>query len=438
MSAMNFCVEIFFGSAAATASDGHELPGQLSGAWLWAVMLVPPVILWTALAVRRAWQEDTTREQRVARRDLEGLLGGVVKRSGYGGQPTKAELKAWCNAVVRLWKIDGAAPSEEEVAAQGGEGLGKLWAEAEEAMYSARGVLPADWMVRAIAAVGGVVVPSAPWPVPRLRRHWLPVVAGMAVAVMVAGSMVPRVDAAEAVRQDAGKVLPAKSATMGATKQKEEKSGLMAAQAAAAYLQRPRDAVVREGLRQGLAKVEGADAGLVRLLDGAWYDRGVGRMTPREWARVARVAALLAAMGFSAAVVGIYFGRGRGRRGRMGGGLVVGAFAAMVAAGAWGAWLRYGVLADARVAMIVAPAELKMIPSEIGVRQPGANLVTGTLVVVDQSFLGWDHVVVRERAATAGKGAQAAVGWVRAEHVAWLYQERDYAEVSAVYAGAER
>lgn len=372
-----------------SAAEGAGLPGYLSGYWLAVVMLVPPLVVWGAWAVVRARGEDTTRPQRTARRALRRLLAEWTSR---GGTPTTRELEAWRREVIRLWKIEAAAPGPHDVAAQGGEALSRLWQEAEEALYARHGRLPEDWAVRAAQAVGAVAVPSAPWPWPRKHRHWLPVM--VAVAGLALGGK--KADAAEP---------PARAAAHGTS----------------AYLLHPRDATVQASVRQSLGQVDSADPGLVRLLEGAWYDRAVGKISPAEWEQLARLAAPAAGLGFTLTVMLLYRGRTpRHRRVAFGVALLAGG----VACTAFFGLRRYGPLADARAAFVVAPTEVKTIPSELGARQAVTNLAPGMIVVVDKSFLGWDHIIVRE----------GVVGWIRTEQAVWLYRRRDDSRVSAEYA----
>jgi hypothetical protein len=388
---MPACDSIFLTAAAA------DVPGYLSGRCLAMVMILPPMLVWCGWAVLRAWGEDTTRPQRTARRALRKLLAVIARR---GGTPTTRDIELWRREIVRLWKIEAAAPTPQEVAAHGGEALAALWQDAEEALYSRDGRLPADWLARATQVVGTATVPPRPWPWPKLRRHWLPTAAAVAGMALWVG----RVDAAE----------PANSP--------REPAAISAPQWVSAYLVRPRDEAVRAGLRQSLSHVDNSDPTLVRLLDGAWYDRVAGKLSPAEWERLARIAALAASLGLTLAVVLLYRGRTpRGRRIAVGVALLAGG----AACAAFGALRRYGPLADARAAWVVAPTEVKMIPSELGARQAVTNLAPGTIVVVDKSFLGWDRVIVRD----------GVTGWIRTEQVAWLYRPRDDSRVSAEYAG---
>ena len=351
------------------------------------VSLVPPALAWCALALHRAWLDDTTREQRTARRALQRLLAAITRR---GGIPTRAELETWRRLVVSLWKIDRAAPSPSEVAAHAGRDLAALWEEAEAALFSLRGGVRDDWVARAMALAREFAAPRPPLPIPRRRRHWLP----LATATVLAFGGV-KLESAEAPE---------------------------AASKLAAFLANPRDRTARDEARLALGKIESADPALTRLVEGPWYDRTISRLAVAEWEHLARASAVATSLGFSAAVVLVYFGgRARGRRRAT---LAVAVVAGGVAIASLAAVQHYGLLAHPQVALVVAPAEVRAIPSDIVARQSAVTLPPGTLVIVERSFLGW------ERVSTATPGG----GWIRAETAGWLYRKRDDTQVSADYA----
>jgi hypothetical protein len=386
-----------------------SIPEPLSGAWLGAIALLPAVVLWVVLAALRVWREDGVRHRRKARRELRTLLRLAARRAGH---PTASELECWRKGVRRLWLIESAAPTSDEVAARGGDALAVLWLEMEEALYSRAGGLAPDWVARACAAVEACSLPPVRWPVPKRRRHWLPLVTCAALllgGVKLKGAEL--LDPTDWVERERA----ARSAVS------EEQWGAATAHWTAAYLVAPRERPVEEGLRAALAKMEIPETHLVRLLNGRWDERVASRLSPAEWGRVARLGAIATSVALLALVGWVYFGRGRRPRQVF---LVAAVLAGGISVFAWESFRRYGPLADARAAMSVRPAELRAIPSEIGARQPAATLTPGTVVVVDRSFLGWEHVTVRGD----------LTGWIRTEQAVWLYRKRNYADASAEYA----
>ncbi len=76
---------------------------------------------------------------------------------------------------------------------------------------------------------------------------------------------------------------------------------------------------------------------------------------------------------------------------------------------------QYGPLVEPRTAFVVSRADLRAIPSDIVAREATSALLSGTLVMVNRSYLGWDQVSVNGGVA----------GWVRTDTLLWLYRHRD-------------
>ncbi len=93
-----------------------------------------------------------------------------------------------------------------------------------------------------------------------------------------------------------------------------------------------------------------------------------------------------------------------------------------VAYGSVDAVRRHGVLADPLAAFVNETSDVRAVPSELMTNQQAATLFPGTVVIVDRTFLSWDHVIT-----TNGNE-----GWVRAESLIWLYGERHSDEIATV------
>ncbi|HEY0945108.1 MAG TPA: hypothetical protein VGD81_07560, partial [Opitutaceae bacterium] len=341
--------------------------------------------------------------------------------------------------------MDRAAPSPAEVAAHirgnAGADWAALWHEAEEALYSPRGRMRADWLARAVEAARRFETPRPPPPGPWARRHWFPA----ALLAVAAGLWPPGrlqadpvvayrdgnyIEAAEAWRRELGN-RPGDWAAhhnLALIAAQQNQWGVAAAHEMAAYLLEPDNASVDALLRLALTKIEAPDPGLLQLLVGPWYDRFVGRLSPARWEWLAGAGATVAALALAAAVgLGYVVGEPRGSRGAQRASLVVAAAAVVVAVLAFWSVRRYGALADPLAAVVATRTELRSIPSEMVARQRPLLLAPGTVVVVDRSFLGWDHV----------SAAGHLSGWIRNDAAVWLYRTRDRSQVRAVYAAVE-
>lgn len=381
---------------AAEPGAGADLragPGVVSKVGLVALALVPPLLLWIALALRRAWLADGWRARRAARGQVEKLLNEISRR---GTRPTRVELEFWRNCCVAAWGEGLAVPTAAEISARVTDEptaralWGMLWAETEAAMYAARAEVAVDWVVRAKQALAAAKpMRHMTWLPNRWRYWWLTVFVGL---IMVGPASGADVKAGDWAAHGAAAVNAAKA----------EAWGEAAAHAAAAYLLNPGEPAVRAMARASAAQVDGVDPGLQRLIEGKGMDRVVGAMSVARWQVVMLMGAAMVALGLSA---GIY------RRGWGWGLATLGV--ALVTAG-WGAERRFGLLADGRAAVVTRTAEVRAIPSELTTGQQAATLAAGAVVVVDRSFLSWDHVRLQNGGA----------GWVRAEALVRMYRIR--------------
>lgn len=422
-----------------TAAAEAARPTRVSGYALLAAASLPPLALWFALAWRRAWLADETRKPRAARRALLRLLKRAARRDGV---PSAGELEVWRTQVLRLVRLDRAAPSPAEVAAHirgnAGADWAALWQETEEALYSPRAAVRGDWLARALEATRQFRGPRPPPPGPWRRSHWLPVTA-LAIVTASSGPQPARADPAEAYR--AGRYAEAAEEwrhdlgsrpgnwaahhNLGLVAARENQWGLAAAHEVAAYLLKPDNPSVDAALRLALTKVEAPDPVLLQLLVGPWHDRVVARLSPARWEGLARVGAAIAALALAAAVAACYLSPNKRRACRLS--LAIAVMAAGVAVVALASVRRYGALADPLAAVVAAPVELRAIPSDMVARQRPLTLPPGTVVVVDRSFLGWDHVTVVGNLS----------GWIRTDALVWLYRPRDRSRVRADYAAEE-
>ena len=71
---------------------GGATPWDFSPIWFALLAIVLPAILWTALAWKRALEEDPYRLRRAGRRELRKLLARLQRG---GGTPRPVDLQAW-------------------------------------------------------------------------------------------------------------------------------------------------------------------------------------------------------------------------------------------------------------------------------------------------------------------------------------------------------
>lgn len=419
--------------------DVRAGPGQWPRVYLPLIALLPPALLWFVLALRRNWREYGLHERRTAHREMRRLLDRIARR---GGPPGPAELEQWRDLSVRLWGMELAVPTPDDVAARTARGpsgepetWARLWQETEEALYSPRAALPADWVARAQqAAVRFGAVRPATW-LPVRRRHWLPAPVALAalVAFAAGGSALDAADPAAAYQ--AGQFAEARKLwleelserpgdwlahhNVALTYAQEGLWGGAAGHWTAARVLNPGHPAVEAGVRLSLAQIEGIDPALRRILAGSRADRLAGKFSVAQWERLSVAGALVAAAGLGLAVFSLYRVRPKLWLGAGLGLAVLGG--ATAGTGAFSVE-RYGPLGDPLVAFVTAVAELRSIPSDIITNQQSATLHPGTLVVVDRTFLSWDHIL-------ADNGVE---GWIRADHLLWLYQSRAKGEVARV------
>lgn len=386
-------------SLAAAESPGVDLraePGALRVSSLLWVACLPPVLVWCALATRRAWCEDPLRGRRRALRRLLRHLRAGWERP----QSSIRQLELWRKLTVEVWGLAGAAPSGSEVTRAAGAPWGRLWDEAEYALFSPAGRLPPDWVARARAAAEAADFKRTIF-LPSRWSHWFPAVAAVLIGLLAAPvrggeprDWIGRQSAAAAFAQ-------------------EGKWELAHAHGTAAFALNPRDAAVRTGLRESLAHVPTADPQLRRLVVGRWHQRAAAALSPVQWSGVARGGAVLVAAASSAWLFLGYTSTRRRRMRWVPAGAVVTGIALLTAGLA--AHRAYGALANPQVACVAMVAEVRPVPSEAVPRQEASTLLPGTLAIVDRSLLGWDHVVSAD-----GKTA----GWLRRDALVWIYRTR--------------
>ncbi len=425
-------------------AGGDIRPGPTvrSRSSLLVVALAPPVLLWLGLALGRSLRDDPFRARRASRRALRRVLGRM-----RGGDVSPAQLESWRELTTQLWPVGLAVPTADELAASttDPETWRALWLESEVALFSPRRGLAPDWPARATAALDRVApLPRLTW-LPVRRGHWIPRLAMLTLALALVGVTLHPVTAATAAVTPAadplsayrdGKFAEAAAGWSAAAAKRpgdwalHHNAALAHGQLgqwgpasghwAAAWAVNRDNRVLEAGILTGLAQLDGVDPALRRLLVGRASDRFAGRLPVASWERLGLVAAAALALGLGLAVISLY--TPFRPRWWLLSGAAVAVVGAVIGYGSVDAIKRHGVLADPLAAFVTETSDVRAVPSELMTNQQAATLFPGTIVIVDRTFLSWDHVITEN----------GNEGWVRSEALVWLYGARDSDEIATV------
>ena len=398
-------------------------PRRLTLLWLLVVAGSVPILCWIGLASAQAIRTASTRERRLALRELRQLLRGCRGRTEAIDAPT---LERWRTLAARVWAIHRATPTAEDLAAALAATPGasrpedwlELWREAELAMFSPQATLPPTWLERAVAAARSTRIRAGLDWLPRHRTHWAPQAGVLALVIACAGS--PELDASEARdAYRAGRFADAHDAWVAHLGRQPDdwaahyNIALAAAQtdawaeanahATAALLLNPRSPEVRRQLRLAATHLDGVDTRIRRLLNPEWHDHVVFWLSPGEWQNLLVGGIVVDALALLTLIIALYLRSHRAAVRAAGQAMVV-VGTLVVGCGFW-ALHSYGPLADPQVAMVVQPVQLHSIPSEIAAKQKSVPIAPGTIVTIDRSFLGWDRV----------RAGGDVSGWLRRE-----------------------
>ncbi len=388
--------------------------GRLTAALVAAAAWVP--LLWLGLAIVRARRSDPWRERRTARARLAHTLAAIATASAPAAKA--AALGAWRRDAALLWGVARATPTAADF--REAPDWARLWDEAERCSYGAEPALPADWTVRAEAALAAKRVPGFSPASAFLPRNLLPFVAAFMLAASPLGGADAGVTAygrsefaaAEKVWRDALAKQPRDwiaRHNLALALAQQDRWGEAAAHATAAFAQNPAHPSVRWHFDLALARAgytppdlgnfarPGAAARLARLL------------SPAGWQGV-----LVSAAGLLALAAALVLLRTYGHAPRwISAPAAICVLAGVVATAAALVSLdRYGLAKDARAALVWHTTVLRSIPTEADTAQKTAPLPAGSLAIVDRSFLGWIRLAFPD----------GQTGWVRTEDVVRLYR----------------
>ncbi|MDR2863734.1 MAG: BatD family protein [Puniceicoccales bacterium] len=407
--------------------DAASLFPWLLAAGLW------PLLLWVALAWRRARVTDPLRVRREARKQLEKILRGLAgvqllpdsgaESLASGNQPppplTRLLLE-WQRATAAFWGVATAAPCAGQLPEARWVAL---WEEADRVLYRPAALLPEGWIDEAKAALGSARLPwFAPWRL-LLGRNLFPFFFALALALTAqfqatAAETPPEAAYARADFKTAEtgwrKRLDADPADWSARHNlalalaQQDRWGESAAQSVAAFLRQPAHPAVRWQLRLALEKAAYTPPPLTLFLAEGPRGTLASLAAPGIWQCALIAAVFIAALGAALALAGAY----RARKWVVWSG--VGFFIAGTAAAslAFVALRAYGTLADTRAAVVWKASTLYSVPTEADGTQKTTPVVAGAVVLVEKEYLGWRRVTF----------ANKQIGWLRADNIELLWR----------------
>jgi tetratricopeptide (TPR) repeat protein len=399
--------------------------------------LAPLLAFWFRLALRSARETDPLRPQREARARLADTLAAL--RRADAAERVAALLQAWQRDTSLLWPLERAVPTAEDFA---GSVSGPpaadtpwpiLWAEAERTLYRADTPLPADWIVRAEAALAArPVKPFSALGVFR-PRNLLPFAAAL-IVFFSPFNFHPSVFAADT---SPGAAAYARADFAAAEKSWREKIAAQptdwiahhnlalalaqqnrwpeaAAHATTAFVQHPSDASVRWHLALTLERAGYAPSTISAFLNPSPLHSLARQLSPAVWQVLLIVSTTLAAL--AAAFWLLHRHRASASRARAWklSALALASTAAALFIASVLSLRLYRPAHDPRVALVWKPATLRSIPTEADTAQKTTPLAAGTLAIVDKNFLEnrWSRLVF----------ANGQTGWVRSEDLKSLWR----------------
>jgi hypothetical protein len=391
-------------------------PGLLSGTTVAAACAAPfglAVLLWGALALRRARRTDPVRPIREARVRLSATLASIASS---GKQVDPRLLMDWQRDCAALWGVGSAAP---QAGAVGPGEWATLWSEADRVIYGRDFPLPSTWCERARAALEAKTVGSFRLHTALHPRNLFPFGVLLLVFAACAYGSDPisayrggDIKSAEKSWSDSVAAEPldwAARHNLSLALGQEDRWGEATAQAAAAYVQNPTPETRRQVI------VAGDKAGFIPepldMLVQPGPLQALARLgSPALWQRLLVGSAALAALAMVLALLGLY---GRLRRSRAAAlSLCLVVVAVLGALASVAGFRAYGIAADSRCVVVWRAGTLRSIPTEADIPQKTTPLSAGSVAVVDKTFLGWSRLSF----------ANGESGWVPREEAIFLWR----------------
>jgi tetratricopeptide (TPR) repeat protein len=386
------------------------------GAWLTrlGLTLVLLPVAWVLLALVSARRSDPTRPAREAHRRLRRQLAAAAL-------PSPHFLREWRDLSARAWALGTPTPTSEAFARD--PAWQSLWREADAHLFGDQVPLPADWLDRARAAAAARPWPHFRWRTLWRRHHFFPVLlAGLTLFTLppeshaadptAAYTRGDYATAAAAWRAELSTAPTTWSAhhNLALALAQQNRWEQAAAHAAAAFVQNPRDSVVRWHLTHTFhrASLHPPHLGGFAHTPGPRH-RLAALTSPAGWQRLAWLAVGLLVL---AGLLHMLIAHRLLTR-RLGGLRPVLVMLALVLGVATAqSWMLYGAARDSRAVIVPLSATLRSIPTDLDIDQETSPLAAGALAVVDREFLGWRRLVF----------ANGQTGWLRAEATVPLWQ----------------
>ncbi|HEY5228122.1 MAG TPA: hypothetical protein VIJ19_06245, partial [Opitutaceae bacterium] len=373
------------------------------------------VLLWGALAYRKARATDPLKQRRDARRRLASTLEAL--RSAPSPEKGALLLK-WQKDSALLWGIEKAAPPASTI--EDAE-WSALWSEADRFLYSASPQLAADWVSRAQAALARKTLRSFSPLTLLLPRNLFP---ATALVLLLATGALRAGDAAATYRSgdfaaaekswasqvNADPLDWAARHNLSLALAQQDRWGEATAHAAGAFIQNPSDPATRRQLTAAGDKAGFVPEPLDILIQSGPLQSLARLQSPGSWQETAILCAWLLA---AAAVLILLASYGVIRRA-----WAAPASAALFAISVIGGtaslvgFRAYGATADTRAVIVWKGGVLRSVPTEADTAQKTVTLSAGSTAIVDKSFLRWLRLSF----------PNGQTGWVLDSEVVYLWQ----------------
>jgi hypothetical protein len=398
------------------------------------------LLFWTFLAIRRAKQTDPIRPRREARYRLAKTVAQLQKTD----EAQRATLLLqWQRDAAVLWQLPQAVPGPSafqatQTTASSSSTVRKdqnssaeratwatLWTEADRAIYGPNNTLPADWPARAQAALAARRVPGfQPFRL-FLPQNLMPFAAMIALLFVAAVEFVRAAEldamaayrkadfpAAEkgwrsAIERNPTDWIARHNLALALVQQDHFPEA--AAQATAAFVQKPNNPSVRWHFAHAAEKAGAAPATLTNFITpGPLQMLGILISAP-DWQRVLIIAVWGCVGAIAWLLFNAYHRRTRAIRWTA---LVLLVMSMVVVSSAVAGVMSYGAAAHADSVIVARPATLRSIPTEADTTQKTSPLAAGSLARADRRFLGWTRLSFEN----------GQTGWVRQTELVPLWK----------------
>jgi hypothetical protein len=384
-----------------------------------AIPFVALAGFWVWLAVQRAKLTDPVRPRREARDRIANTLNRL--RSSGDAEQT-ALLLAWQRDTATLWQLALAAPRATNLP---DASWAELWLEADRALYGPKKTLSSDWVARAQAALGRVRMPKFQARRLFLPQNLMPFAALLAVGFLTTVVIAHAADSVPLSAYRKGDFAGAEKGWRSTIEKRptdwiarhnlslalaqQERPTDAAAQAAAAFVQKPSDPSVRWhfGL---VAEKAGVAPAILSSFISPGPMQSIGRMaSPAGW----QVWIIVALWGGATALGGLLYNsyHQRARRLRWIAVSVLGLSILMGTMAATGL-KSYGIAAKPDAIIVAHTSTLRSIPTEVDTTQKTSPLAAGSIALADKTFLGWRRIVFEN----------GQTGWIRKDDIVPLWK----------------